>query len=700
MKKIEISLYYLGISLTKSSPFFHVIFIKQGNYRKRLQIFQGYIQIITKADLKIFVVLWDNGTSNEEDYFMIFLNILAAVVILVIGFTLARRNSDDLSAMSLISTLSIGFAICVLTFPYFAANTGNLLFAVLETMHYGPSAVAMNVEESIIPFLGLQGPIGMIYMILLYSLYIIGPISASIFIIGFSRSLMEVFRFGRYHDVHVFSELNERSVIIADSLYKQNPKQLRVFCASDSAPDHLKIKARKSHSVLLNKEDNGIHISPRSRYTFYELYDDPIRSLNQTAELIQKLTKDSTDRSNILIRTFISHNELELVRDIDLVLKKNKCPVQVRYIDEANALVTELCHSLISGLPLGEPGHHFHILLLGCGTLGSELLRTLTWLFILPDTKCTIHAADRNARSIATSLKTECPELLNASIDSYFKDAPEEKNYDIIFHSLDAEKDLSQDILSGFPRPDLIISAMHEDDLNHRTAKILYRYYAADDSRLRVPLIAARVRSSELSELMPASDGIHYFGNMAYQYDYSHLIHPDLETGAKACHLAYCASQEWTSDIEQSFYRYVNENSSFAQALASSARRQYILYSKPENMSEAEWIQTVLDDKDLMRRLAEAEHDRWNAYQRANGWQKASIEQAEVFAAASRGKAVKSDQLLLHPAIVPYSELAETERKMDEIRHRFDPELSSVNYIASDYMIIRAMLSTSIKTEQ
>ncbi|MBR2675298.1 MAG: hypothetical protein IKE28_00110 [Solobacterium sp.] len=612
-----------------------------------------------------------------------------ALFILSIGVSIAWRNRNDLQKMSLSMTISISFAISALALPYFMNKNSHLLYALLAALKYGTSAIGMSVNEDILYSLNLSGPIFHAYNFLLSLLYIAGPVFASMFIIGFSRSLVEFLRFGKYRHVHVFSELNERSAMIAESLYKRNPKELRVFCTSRNASDALKARANKNHSFLVQFDEASMKIRKNRTYEFYEIYDDPDKTLPKTAELARHLRDQNSDHA--VVRVFINHSHLELVREFDTQFGSDNTALQIRYIDENGAEATELFHHMIQSLPIGIPDYHYQFLLIGCGETGGSILRTAASLLILPESRTKFHVVDRNARQIAARFKSEAPEFLNADLDAYFSDDPTGKNYDITFHNLDAQSSELGELLQKIGRPDLTVVSISDDLENHRIAKQILRILSSESDQLDSPLIAARIRNSRSLDLLEKDSKLWFFGSMEKHYSYDSLVHPQLEEAAKQVHMAYCREDQWTPELEETFYRYVNNDSSFAQALAMMARCRYILFSKPEGVPNREWIDSVINDPEKLAVLGTAEHNRWNAYQRINGWRKATLAQVDVIAKRTGGRKVKDDVLLLHPAIVTYSQLEEVEREVDRIRRKYNPEASSVDYINSDRVIIRCL---------
>ncbi len=625
------------------------------------------------------------------------LPVVIALIILIYGLFSIRRTRFDLQKTSLIMTVCISFAVTAMTFPYFMGKNHNLLFSVLAAVRYGTQTIGMNVNSEILGSMNLSEGMRQIYMVILYLLYILGPVFASIFVLGFSRSIMEFIRFGRQHNVHVFSELNEKTAVIAETLFQRHPDGLRVFCDSDGASEALKTRARSAHAILVRYADTELPLRKGRYYHFYELYSDTGKTLLKTSKLIAKLNKKGKPYS-ATIRTFLKHSQLEVIKDIDERLAADDSDVRIRYIDENNAEAVELFHRVIPLLPIGEPGYHYDLLIVGCGDCGMSILRTAAWLMVLPESTYTIHVVDHGAKKLAAFLKAEAPEFLNAPLESYFSSSPEGKNYDIVFHQMDAGSDAFISLLQEIGTPELSVVCMNDDILNHRTAKIIERTVTIAGIQNSVPLIAVRMRSGKTSELVENVSRFIYFGSIEAHYNYKSLVHPELEEAAKIVHRSYYGSSEWTPEIEHTFYRYVNYDSSFAQALAMLARRRWILASKPDGIDADEWIRSVLNDEEKLAALGFAEHDRWNAYQRINGWRCADLEQTDSIARESNGKRVKSDRLMLHPAIVPGAELAERERDVDAIRRKYDPDARGVNYVQADRQII-ACLPEILKSE-
>lgn len=615
----------------------------------------------------------------------------ASLLALGIGIALAREKKNDLKTLSLIMTVSISFAISLLTFPYFQNKSANLLFSILSTIRYGSQCIGMNVNSEIVGSLNLTEPMKTFYTVYLYSLYIAGPIFASMFVISFSSTLIEMVRYIRYKNVYVFSQLNERSAAIAESLFKSHRNALRIFCNTENAPEALKTRARACHGLLIKRDESRLHLSKGRVFEFFELDEDMEKTLNGTTQLAEMLKNSGVDLKNITVRAFVNHSQIEMVRDFDTRLAES-CPgLKVRFVDDAQSESVEVLHSLMGRLPIGEPNYHYNLMIVGCGVGGSAMLRTAAWLFALPKSTFTIHVFDKAAKTAASGIKKESPEFLNAPLEKYFSSDPAGKNYDIVFHEAAAESEAFVRETEALPDMDLVIVSLGDDAVNHTVVRILQRIFAARNNSLKVPLIAARIRNENFAKLIHLDETTIYYGSIKKHYSYEHLIHPDLDQAARKCHKAYSGDPVWTDQDEYDFCRYVNHDSSFAQALTMVARKQYILHSKPANISESEWIRRVLNDENQLKMLGDAEHERWNAYQRVSGWRRASLEQADVIASRTGGKKVKDDNLLLHPAIVPVEELPYVEERVDEIRRKYNPNASPCRYVQVDRDIIKKL---------
>ena len=99
-------------------------------------------------------------------------------------------------------------------------------------------------------------------------------------------------------------------------------------------------------------------------------------------------------------------------------------------------------------------------------------------------------------------------------------------------------------------------------------------------------------------------------------------------------------------------------------------------------------VSKFLSDERNVDSLSVSEHQRWNTYQRLQGWRKADLEQAATICRQTDGRKVKEDDLLLHPAIVEYDELLLVESAIDKI-YADNNSPKKCDYIEADKKIVR-----------
>ncbi len=626
-----------------------------------------------------------------------FIYILIAILILAAGIRIIYEERYDIKRVSAVMTVAISLAVTALSWPYFLKTESNILFAAYSAIKYGASAIGMSSRGGITDELALTGGMRSLYSFMLYALYIAGPLFASVFIISFSHSAVEWLRTQRKHKIHIFSQLNENSLITAQSLSEHGLDSMIIFADTEKADEELKTKARAAHAILVEKEETGLHLYRNRDYNFYEINDSHTEALEQTVKLLTKLKDEKKEiQKRISVRCFASFQELDLIREID---RNRPEDIRLRFVDVYRQEAVRLMENLKNDL-IRKDSKDIKIGIIGAGMAGTSVLRTAASLLILPETSYQIHVFDYEAKRIAAQLKAECPEILNLPLDAYFvdDDSTEEKNLNICFHQVNANRcEMDEELMNYCADAQALIFATGNDQLNFRTAKRISRLYASHSDTLSVPRIAIRITDPDLRALITDSwSGLLIFGCADENYRYDHLVTPYLEDTAARVHLSYLNS--WYPGIleadekrqeevlwETGFYSYVNQDSSYAQALATMYRLAYIQTNS--SLSPEEYIQDPVHQK----LLAETEHERWNMYQRFQGWRYLNHTQEMEVARLLKGKKVKDDRDLLHPALVRTDQLQEAEDYADACMKQFNPASEGSKYILSDYQIIRML---------
>ena len=620
--------------------------------------------------------------------------IILAVIAQIYGFYRAFKVRNDYQTFSAILTVTSSVCIGILTFPYFLLDGDDMFITILHTFKYGISSVGLSVYGDIISTLGLTGPIKIIYMIYLYSLYLIGPISASIFIVSFSRSIVRFFKMLGYKKVHVFSQLDDRSISICESISESDEKQVAIFCGCDNSYDELEKKARGLHSFLIEKDITSFKISRNKKYEFYVLSDDEQDCISKTSKLCKHLIESKHyKKENVIVRFLVGEDNLELIRNMDERYGKD---VYLRHIDENNTLAVDI---LMKHREFLTSKNRRAIFLFGSDSLVKAIFNNLICLLNQPNSSYDIHVFDDDVRQMAESIKANSPEILNLEFERYFSQRLEpDANYSVHFHEIDENNPEFPGYVEEIVRPDMIFVCEEDDYRNFVISENLKRLYAYKDSHLKYPKIICLMRSPQLYNLIE-DKSIEYFGSYDDIYDYDQLINPQIERAAKRAHLSYLGDDALYKDEKQQeqlldetgFYQYSNQHSSFNVALGLNYHLAYILNQNKENEKGSDFVKRWLGDRFNMAVLAESEHERWNAYERIQGYRRVSDEQLETMFANYKGGSIKDNNLLLHPALVEYEQLQEREDRVDALYEKYGIERKS-RYVQLDKDILRKIL--------
>ena len=630
--------------------------------------------------------------------------ILLSVAALLAGVFLSLRKRQKFEEYSIKLTLTISVAAAILVFPYFRQDMDRLL-SVLESIRYGLQIIAIDFDPEVIDEMVSAGRYFGIYKALLYIFYVLAPIFGSVTILSFSKSLVDNLRMRCSKNIHIFSSLNANSISIAEYI-RQNDKHAKiVFFNWQSSENSIGRRAKEADAILPKYGLKKLHFRKNKKYTFYQIDENSSANLNGFIKNYQNFKKiEPSVLENLEIKCFTDSDSIELIRKIDRFLSSQKEPlVKASFINEENTLAYRLFHDLINVIDTDKTDNEFMII--GAGEKGMSILKTALWLFDQQDMYLTIDVVDRNAQRIASELKLECPDVLNAPLDEYIymplKDKNwedgkhgSEKNYMIRFYEADVNSyDFEEILRKNSVDPDFVFVTMKDDVLSQTITERMRRILARKRDDIKGCPVAIHITNDNTYEVLTKindTDKLYYFGNKKSRYRQLFEINSILENMSRKVHMAYLNVQ--TEDVqkvlnETGYYRLSNHESSLAQALTVEYRVKYILArTKDEKGSAIERIEKYLSDPVNMKTLCEMEHTRWLTYQRTEGWTRPSLKQQEAIARKyGNAKTIKDDGLLMHPANVTNEELPKAERDADEILKKLGSELGK-EAVLTDYV--------------
>lgn len=600
--------------------------------------------------------------------------LLFAILVLIIGISIASKNKDDIQKLSAIITGAISLAIAIMVFPSRLLEE-HFVVAILGSLRQGIVAIGMNVDGDVPFYLDMPDGLRLIYTIVLYALYVSGPIMASVFVLSLFRDIRERISYIGFKKIHVFSSLNDKSLAIGESIHNKDRKQMLVYCnGKDIDNDNLLNSARNIHALVLNKDEKVIHINKNKIYEFYQINEDIKKSLKDTLALCNKLIENKNYiKENVIVRVFVDDKYKDIINNIDSQYQ-NK--IYLRYIDENNSLAYKAISMYKDTFINNEVNN---ILVIGDSDLSISIIKNATSILTIPNHTKTINLICKEASNISKRLHINNPEL---------------DKYDINFFECEAYDGL--DVLDPEADIDAVYVTYDDDELNYKVANNIKRFYGRNNENLSYPDIYCLIKDKDINKII-SDNNIKLFGNYGDIYNYDNLIMPEYENEAKNIHLAYLNNHETDQNKinkilnETGYYAYTNQESSFAATVSMEYKLAYILSFKDKDISDKEFVNKWLKDENNLKSLGDSEHDRWMAYQRMNGWSLPSVKQEKNIAKKYEGNKVKDDELLLHPALVENNKLLKAEKKADEILSEY-PSKKKTRYTDTDIYIIKKIV--------
>lgn len=484
-------------------------------------------------------------------------------------------------------------------------------------------------------------------------LFVVAPVLTAGFVLSFFKNVSATVK---YHlspksDIYVMSELNERSIVLAEDILT-NPevkgRKLVVFTGvfekEDEENSELIEQAKHLGAICFKKDVTEISLKPKARGIKRKIY---FVGDNEDQNVKQALTMIPTCRNNPMLNTKDTHMYVmsSSVESEVLLNSADNGHLHVRRVRRARnfAIDTLKKYSIFDTQLTKEGKKLISIVIVGLGHYGMELLKAICWCGQMDGYILQIHVFDVSC-NLEKKIESVAPEIIKYN----HKQIEGEPFYDIFFHEMvDANSQDFLNELSSIKDISTVYACLGDDELNISTAMRMRMQFTRDAINFgRVqPNIYAIVYSSIKSDTFNQNGGlksikgvdydITFIGSMKERYALSFIEQNELEEEGLKYHLAWANTEKEVEEAKLTYEKYeYYRRSSVSKALHVYYRRQLGLM----NISD-------LEDKIL-------EHKRWNAYTRAEGY---------VY------NAVKDDIAKTHPDLIPYDKLSEREKLKDKI---------------------------------
>lgn len=480
--------------------------------------------------------------------------------------------------------------------------------------------------------------------------YILGPLLTGGVILSFFENTFSylVLYTHPFSNYFVFSDLNEQSLCLAESIKTNSPKTRIVFTDvyTDETEASTELQtAAADLGALCFKCDLlalrlGVHKRTSRLIRLFIMGKDEDEKNKQASLLIQR------HGDNPHVELYIFSNSIESSLLTQTMQPKG---MKVRRISDAKSLINDILYrngSMLFEQADGSADKNKDIsaVVLGLGSYGTQMLKALPWFGQMDGYNLTITAVDLQ-RDAADRFAFQCPELMSPKRNGVIEDG--EAQYLINIHSgMNVFSAQFENMLSSLPSVTYCFIALGNDRLNIETAVHLRELCERFHFKPVIQAVVYDVVSARQFCMATNFRGKPYniccVGSIQERYSEDAIIAPELEKEALLRHL------RWGD--EESFWRYeFNYHSSVASALHH--RLKLACHIPGADLPPEE---RTPEDRDRLRLM---EHRRWNAYMRSEGY----------CYSGSRDKQSRNDLAKLHNDLVPFEALTEEEKAKDDV---------------------------------
>jgi len=435
-------------------------------------------------------------------------------------------------------------------------------------------------------------------------LYVIAPILTFSNVLSLFKNIKGEIRYKwhKYKKHYIMSELNEKSIALAKSIYEKQNNAVIVFTdvfeQNEEDDYELLTQARDINGICLKKDISHLDfMSKKGEIEVFLIGNDESENVSQAVKITTELNKKNTKHN---VKVFVFSTKPSAAYIIDSIKYENLLQhasehdygedcFKLRRIDEKQQLIWNTVPKM-KLYNLAESNEKtLSVMIVGFGSYGIELFKMLVWYCQFEGYKLQINILDKCGKRpeekgyIESLITRDCPELLKNNCSVSDGDA----QYDIkIFSGVDAlTSDLDALVLydgveldkiaiaNRIKSTNLAFVSLGDDDINIEVSirlrslfdringikakkdidwhdEIVDIYSVVYDDQKSNILYNENATDRERHILLNHKDvpyHIHFIGGMSSQFDYHNIFDPDLEK------CAYEHHRGWV-DIEEKIY--------------------------------------------------------------------------------------------------------------------------------------------------
>ncbi len=541
--------------------------------------------------------------------------VLAVAIVCALISALVRRNQKILTPVNIL-IVGVFVASGFLLYPFCRESffSDDLTCTLLSAYHSLQLFVVGGSFDEMKEFVLTQDEaIQQQYTSMVAAMYVLAPFLTFSFILSLFQNAISYVRyaFRFFQKIHVFSELNEKSLALAESIVRESRWSAVVFTdvfeKDDEISYELTERAARLGAICFKKDILSIRFGIHCFGTpilFFVIGADESENVKQALGLVRRYGK----RRNTNLYAFSTH------ADGEVLLASAKCKrMRVRRISDVRSLVYHLLYQHGAKLfedatPYGDE-KKITAVLAGLGAHGTEMLKGLAWFCQMQGYSVTIHAFEKN-ENVESLLKAACPELMDQA------------NYDIQIH---AGVDVATEKFINFVK-DLPVTyafvALGEDSDNIQTALTLRTLFYEQNPNLFIQAVvydSEKVQALEkAANFQGEAYNISFVGDLKTSYSANVILNSKLESAGLAQHISYLSSQEQNdkkivNEKTNEFWNYEYYYRSSVARMIHDKMRIFCNISGAEKKVE----DRTPEEKENLRKI---EHSRWKAYMRGEGY--------------------------------------------------------------------------------
>ena len=532
-------------------------------------------------------------------------------------------------------TAAMAVAIYLVLFPIVETGVPHWTNAIFATMYVTLQTFAANADVGgeLTTFVNASDWLTRAQALYSVVLFTLAPLMAVGFVLTFFASASARLRYWwhRRDEANIFSELNERSLLLATSIRQENRRNRRrdvvVFTDVDAdTPMELVGQARRLGAISFKTDILSLSLYQHSRASvirFFIMSQDESRNVTQALDLMDHPVYSIRDKTDL----FIFSDDIQA----ELALRHHEGKVRVRRVNLARTLVYDWLWRgpdiFTKAATIGNV-REMSAAVVGLDAAGLEMVRALSWYCQMDTDDATYHlrvnAYDTDVMA-AERFQADYPELAKHHDGSSRSSRKPRQDaiYDIkVVPGVDPTgPDLAEQLLDIDPITFVFIS-LGDDSTNLAVATNLRRALARagrDPSILTIAQHSGTIRRTLEAETSYMKDAtgipkIELIGDFADVYSYDAVVRSAMEWNGLVCHMGWAAREQmaWRQAIEFFWEDEYAYSSSIAVPIAWRARRAMDVPGArqlPEDRND--------DQRDLLKRL---EHARWNAFMRSEGF--------------------------------------------------------------------------------